>query len=182
MTSINLGCGRLERPGFLGVDRVRGGAARLFADGTRLPFRSSSLDQIAAHHFVEHIPDLEALFAEFYRVLKSGGILWVRVPYKTAGLYDPFHCHVFDEKSFFAFTTVDPNSLQMKPHFKIVRQTVHRRLLPNRRYDLRYHLMKRFPEWTRKFLHPFASIEDLDGRERLKIGFRDEIECILRKR
>ena len=57
-----------RRPTRLGLD-VR--AIRCEAD--RLPFPDESFDLVFGHAVLHHLPDLEAAFAEFRRVLKPGG-------------------------------------------------------------------------------------------------------------
>lgn len=41
----------------------------------RLPFEDSSFDLVFGHAVLHHIPDLDAAFAEFERVLRPGGVL-----------------------------------------------------------------------------------------------------------
>lgn len=166
----------------LGIDAHRDGAADIIADAASLDFvRDESLDEIAAHHFVEHIPNQERLFADLWRVLKKGGILWIRVPYKTAGLYSPFHAHVYDERSFYEFCFRDKCSLQMRGQFRMKRLRINRRILPHRPFDIQWHLFNRAPDLARRLLRFIAVEQDIDGRERSKIGVRDEIECWLEK-
>ncbi|UJA19570.1 methyltransferase domain-containing protein [Thermoleophilia bacterium SCSIO 60948] len=43
------------------------------ADAERLPFEDGSFDLVFGHAVLHHIPDLEAAFAEFHRVLRPGG-------------------------------------------------------------------------------------------------------------
>jgi SAM-dependent methyltransferase len=45
------------------------------ADAERLPFESASFDLVLGHAVLHHIPDLQAAFAEFSRVLRPGGTL-----------------------------------------------------------------------------------------------------------
>jgi ubiquinone/menaquinone biosynthesis C-methylase UbiE len=45
------------------------------ADASKLPFADGSFDLVLGHAVLHHIPDLEAAFAEFHRVLRPGGTL-----------------------------------------------------------------------------------------------------------
>jgi len=45
-----------------------------------LPFRDNSLDYVASSHVLEHAPDPVAALAEWYRVLRPGGIVYLVVP------------------------------------------------------------------------------------------------------
>jgi SAM-dependent methyltransferase len=81
----------------LGLDRVR--AAR--ADAESLPFADESFDLVLGHAVLHHLPDLEAAFAEFRRVLRPGGRIvfagepsrfgdrLARIPKRAAGLVAP---------------------------------------------------------------------------------------------
>jgi SAM-dependent methyltransferase len=179
---LNLGCGHNRRESAIGIDLTRDRGVDILGDASRLDFiRSDSVEGIVAHHFVEHIVDQEELFRTFHRVLKRGGQVWIRVPYKSAGLYSPFHHHVYDHKSFFEFCVDDPLSIQIARRFRMVRLRVNRKLIPERRFDLRWHLLRYLPGLTKKFLSIVAVTTDQDGRERSKIGIRDEIECWMEK-
>jgi ubiquinone/menaquinone biosynthesis C-methylase UbiE len=45
-------------------------------DASRLPFEDASFDLVLGHAVLHHLPDLDACFAEFMRVLKPGGMLF----------------------------------------------------------------------------------------------------------
>ena len=45
------------------------------ADAERLPYPDASFDMVIGHAVVHHLPDLDAAFGEFLRVLKPGGRL-----------------------------------------------------------------------------------------------------------
>jgi ubiquinone/menaquinone biosynthesis C-methylase UbiE len=48
----------------------------LLGDSLRLPLGDSSVDLVICNHVYEHVPDPRLLFAEIYRVLKSGGMCY----------------------------------------------------------------------------------------------------------
>ncbi|RYZ38859.1 MAG: SAM-dependent methyltransferase [Sphingobacteriales bacterium] len=52
-----------------------------FADVTALPFEDESIDIIVANHILEHIPDDIQAISEFHRVIKTGGLAILQVPY-----------------------------------------------------------------------------------------------------
>jgi len=54
----------------LGVD-----LATQVCDAEALPFEDQSFDLVLGHAVLHHIPDLAQAFAEFFRVLKPGGVL-----------------------------------------------------------------------------------------------------------
>lgn len=57
-------------------------AVSIYADLQRaLPFRSESVDAVTAFQVLEHVPGTGAVLAEAHRVLQSGGILLLTVPF-----------------------------------------------------------------------------------------------------
>jgi SAM-dependent methyltransferase len=55
-----------------------------FADATRLSFADNEFDMVIGNHIMEHIPaDLVAM-KEIYRVLKTGGIAILQVPFSIS--------------------------------------------------------------------------------------------------
>jgi ubiquinone/menaquinone biosynthesis C-methylase UbiE len=55
-------------------------AALVRADARALPFESASIDAIVCMSVLEHLHDLESPAAEFYRVLRTGGVAVIGVP------------------------------------------------------------------------------------------------------
>jgi SAM-dependent methyltransferase len=54
------------------------------ADGTQLPFRSDTLDQVICSEVLEHIADDEAALRELARVARRGGSVYITVPHRQA--------------------------------------------------------------------------------------------------
>ena len=87
---LDVGCGRgyveevvEERSGrYVGADFVasRRGFPHVLADGARLPFGDASFDWVFCIDAFEHFPDAEGAAAEFLRVLKPGGSVFLSVP------------------------------------------------------------------------------------------------------
>lgn len=91
MTKINLASGQRPFPKpWINIDLIEqfdGNGNRyhvdILTDADNLSmFEDNSVDMIVAHHLIEHIAihDLERYVAEWWRVLKQGGILSVHVP------------------------------------------------------------------------------------------------------
>jgi SAM-dependent methyltransferase len=64
------------------IEALRANAERLgvdvdarVAEAERLPFEDSTFDLVLGHAVLHHLPDLDAAFAEFHRVLRPGG--WI---------------------------------------------------------------------------------------------------------
>lgn len=53
----------------------------VFEDVTALSFSDASLDAVASFDVLEHVPDYPRALAEFARVLRPGGQLWLTVPF-----------------------------------------------------------------------------------------------------
>jgi SAM-dependent methyltransferase len=54
--------------------------AQVQGDGTRLPYPDETFDKIIASEVLEHVPDDQAAYDEFMRILKPGGTIAVTVP------------------------------------------------------------------------------------------------------
>lgn len=83
---LNLGCGDIELPGFIGLDGKFGD------DITDLDeFNDESVDEIYASHVLEYFDQVEVVdvLREWYRVLKKGGIIRLAVPdfYEISRIY-----------------------------------------------------------------------------------------------
>ncbi len=67
------------------VDRFRDYAgerclADYYGDATELPFRDHALDYVITSHVLEHVANPVMALAEWYRVLRPGGIIYCLVP------------------------------------------------------------------------------------------------------
>jgi SAM-dependent methyltransferase len=82
MVSLNLGCGRDIKPGWINIDAQPGPGVDLVLDleDGILPFADESVQGVYCSHVLEHIWDWEKLVLEVHRVLKVGGCFRVRVP------------------------------------------------------------------------------------------------------
>jgi len=100
---INLGCGRRYLEGYLNCDvspRVK--ADKHFdANSFPYPLESGIADEILMDNVLEHLDDIPRVMDELHRILKSGGILRVLVPYGKSdwALQDPTHKHFFTERT-----------------------------------------------------------------------------------
>lgn len=63
----------------------------------------SSVDVVYSSHFVEHVPDWEAFWAELYRVMKHGGRVVMMHPYGNSNRahQDPTHKQFITEERYF---------------------------------------------------------------------------------
>lgn len=82
---LNLGAGNVRLPGYASVDLYAADVdirADLFV--LPWPWADGSVDAVATHNFLEHVPDALATLREVHRILRPGGELWVRVPHYRA--------------------------------------------------------------------------------------------------
>lgn len=105
MLRIDVGCGDCKPDGYVGLDiQDLPGVDKVidFAkDG--LPYPDSSVDEIRAFDFVEHIQDKVYTLKEFWRVCKPGGIVNIQVPDASVGqggFRDPTHVSFWCPQSF----------------------------------------------------------------------------------
>ena len=79
---INLGSGVLSiDPRVIDVDFYPYPNVKVVADAANLPFENNSIDGIICQSLLEHVSDADAVIKEIKRVLKSGGWLYVSVPF-----------------------------------------------------------------------------------------------------
>lgn len=69
------------RPGWTVTDIRRSKGVDQVVDASNLPFAKETFDIIFAIDVIHHVSNLKELFAEVDRVLKPGGIFFIREPY-----------------------------------------------------------------------------------------------------
>lgn len=80
---VHLGCGPINHPAFINVDAIPLPHVHYVGSIARLPmFGDDTVDLLYASHCLEHISyhKTREVLAEWYRVLKPGGVLRVSVP------------------------------------------------------------------------------------------------------
>ncbi len=89
---INMGSGfRASPPGSMGLDRESYPGVGVVGDLVALPLRSDSVDGILCEMVLEHVPQARIALAEFGRVLKPGGRMYLAVPFLW-----PYHASPHD--------------------------------------------------------------------------------------
>lgn len=110
---VNLGCGRLKLPEYIGIDvmQIVDGNGDKMVDIVRdvekqgLPFCDNSVIEIKADNVLEHLDDLIGVMNECWRVLGPDGFIEGIVPMVgTNGSFrDPTHRRFFNEDTFCYF-------------------------------------------------------------------------------
>lgn len=88
---LDVGCGEkpyeqwlnsAELKEYIGIDIFPGPKVdRVITPGNSLPFKDDYFDAIICTQVLEHVPDIENVLNEIYRVLKPGGRLIVSMPF-----------------------------------------------------------------------------------------------------
>lgn len=108
---LNLGCGKARIPESIGVDRVK---IENYVDIVHnldiipYPFESNSADEVHFYHVLEHLHNPIEKLKEIHRILKPGGILYMRVPhFSSMGAFtDLTHLRPF---GYFSFDSLEKN-------------------------------------------------------------------------
>lgn len=91
---INLGSGtRRYKQNIINVDIFPYKNVDLVADARTLPFPDNSIDMVISEFLLEHVPDPENVVKEITRVTKSGGYVYIAVPF-----LHPYHASPDDFK------------------------------------------------------------------------------------
>jgi len=95
---LNLGCGQFYKKGFVNVDSdARVNPDILWnLDKIPYPFKDKSFSLITMDHVLEHVSDPFKVMKELHRILKSNGVLAIRVPHASRGFTHPDHKRGFD--------------------------------------------------------------------------------------
>jgi SAM-dependent methyltransferase len=87
----------------------------IFYDGQTIPFENEVFDSILASEVLEHVPDIDKILSELYRVLKKNGKILVTVPFVW-----PEHEMPYD---FRRFTCIGFEKLLTDKNFQIISKT-----------------------------------------------------------
>lgn len=105
---LNIGSGYKRYEGFLNVDDDPLVEPDFVVDleGGHLPFEDNSVEEIRAHHILEHIHNFIPLMREIYRVCKHGALIDVVVPHHNHEVFygDPTHVRPITVNGMFLFS------------------------------------------------------------------------------
>lgn len=122
MKVLDVGCGTAKVNGAIGIDRVNLPGVDVVHDLNKFPwpFDSESFDAIYMNDIIEHLTDTIRVMEECYRLLKSGGRVYIRVVYwnHKYAFSDPTHVKFFSDISF-EFFTGKRRSYYTKARFKL---------------------------------------------------------------
>lgn len=126
---LNIGCGKTRIPDSIGVDEVKlDGYVDVVWDlnKTPYPFSDNYADEIHLYHVLEHLNEPILKIEEFYRILRPGGMLYIRVPhFSSMGAFsDLTHVRPFGYISFDCLQPDNYHHFYTKSTFKIVKKEI----------------------------------------------------------
>jgi len=126
---VNLGCGKTRIPGSTGVDVVK---IKNYVDivhdldVTPYPFKNNSIDEVHLYHVLEHLHEPIKKVEEIHRILKPGGLLYLRVPhFSSVGAFmDITHVRPFSVYSFDCFAKDTYHHFYTSVVFEVVERRI----------------------------------------------------------
>lgn len=157
---LNLGCGRAIMPGALNVDKFNLPKVDLVFDLEKFPypFKDNSVDEVHMYFVLEHLDNHFGVIEEIYRILKKGGMLYVRVPHGSScyGQWGEFtHKRGYAFRSFDIFCNDSERSYYSGIKFKIIKKKI--KYFLTYPYDF-YKYNSWFPHWEKKWYSLFIKI------------------------
>ena len=86
MVKINLGCGKDIKKGYINIDSFpyKGVDRIMDLSSFQWDIRDKSVDRIYTSHLIEHVFDQKQFLNECHRILKVGGILFIKAPHVSS--------------------------------------------------------------------------------------------------
>lgn len=157
---LNLGCGDTRMPSAVNIDSVKLKNVDMVLDMEKFPypFKDNSVDEVHLYFVLEHLRDHFSVIKELHRVLKKGGILYIRVPHGSS-CYGPWgeftHLRGYGWGSFDIFSSSNKRSYYSDVRFKILKRRC--KYFLTYPYDF-YKYNSWFPHWERKWYSPIVKL------------------------
>lgn len=83
---LNLGCGDATMPNAINIDSINLPNVNMVLNLEKFPypFKENSVDEIHLYFVLEHLVNHLGVMQELYRILKKGGVLYIRVPHGSS--------------------------------------------------------------------------------------------------
>ena len=122
---LNFGCGDTMIPGAINIDHIKLPNVDKVFDFEKFPypFKDKSVDEVHMYFVLEHLVDHLSVVKELYRILKIGGILYIRVPHGSScyGQWGEFtHQRGYGYRSFDIFSSDSHRSYYTDIRFRVV--------------------------------------------------------------
>ena len=121
LIKLNLGCGQVRLPGFIGVDDNPNAIAADVAHNLNsfpYPFGDNSTEEILMEHILEHMESPIKVLIELYRVSADGAKITVRSPHFSCNWLHPGHRSAISTMLFDYFNQ-DTTDFYGKCNFKV---------------------------------------------------------------
>ena len=118
--NLDIGCGKNKIPGALGLDIDKSSNPEILHDLNIYPYpiKDNEFDKIYAKHVIEHVNDPVLFIQECYRILKTGGTIFIETPHFSSRVaYSET-----DHKRFFSYFMF--SSLLSKTRFRKIEQKI----------------------------------------------------------
>ena len=103
---------KIREAGFVDVDAVKNRVQAVTYDGSSMPFADEHFDIVFSWGVMEHVSDVPAVLAEIKRVLKPGGLAFIKV-FPWFHSYYGSHLSDFIDEPFAHLTTNNTDLRQM---------------------------------------------------------------------
>jgi len=157
---LNFGCGDTTMPGAINVDHIKlPNVDKAFDFETfPYPFETNSVDEIHMYFVLEHLVNHVGVIKELHRILKVGGILYIRVPHGSGcyGQWGEFtHQRGYGYRSFDIFSVDSKRAYYTDVRFNIlVRKCKYFLTYP---YDF-YKYNTWIPHWEKCWYSPVVKV------------------------
>lgn len=94
LKKLNLGCGQIRIPGFLGVDNNPNATAADVSHDLNsfpYPFDNDSVDEVIMDHILEHLDNPVQVLIELYRICADAAKITIRSPHFSCSWLHPGH-------------------------------------------------------------------------------------------
>lgn len=157
---LNLGCGKDIIEGAVNIDHVKLPGVDLVMDLEKFPypFKDKSVNEVHLYFVLEHLDEHFRVIEEIFRILKKGGMLYIRVPHGSScyGQWGEFtHKRGYGYYSFDIFTKESDRKYYSKTAFKIVKKRI--KYFLTYPYDFYKHNCW-FPHWEKKWYSLFVKL------------------------
>ena len=157
---LNFGCGTTTIKNAINVDMVKLQNVDKVFDFEKFPypFKDNYFDEIHTYFVLEHLNKHLEVMAELHRIIKEGGILYIRVPHGSGcyGQWGEFtHKRGYSYRSFDIFTENSDRSYYSNTRFKIKKRKL--KYFLTYPYDF-YKYNTWFPHWEKKWYSPFVKL------------------------
>jgi len=99
---LDIGPSYYKAEGFIGLDILPSKGVNVLGDARRMPFKTSSIDEIYSSYCLEHIDDQLAVVGEIWRICKPGARIRLILPHFSNPSYfdDLTHQRLYSTRSF----------------------------------------------------------------------------------